>query len=69
DDEIVMVWDLNTNARGKAWGSDEVNVEGWKPIKRLSGDENGVYIGVVGISDSVEIVLSRCHVRCIGSRR
>ena len=23
------------------WGSDEVNVEGWKPLKRLPGHESG----------------------------
>lgn len=23
------------------WGSDEVNVEGWKPMKRLPGHESG----------------------------
>lgn len=23
------------------WGSDEVNVEGWKPLKRLVGHESG----------------------------
>lgn len=28
-------------ARGKVWGSDEVNVEGWKPLKRLPGHESG----------------------------
>ncbi|KAK7036557.1 HIR complex subunit [Paramarasmius palmivorus] len=41
DDEIVMIWDLDPNARGKVWGSDEVNVEGWKPLKRLVGHESG----------------------------
>ena len=29
------------SARGKVWGSDEVNVEGWKPLKRLVGHESG----------------------------
>ena len=28
-------------AKGKVWGSDEVNVEGWKPLKRLVGHESG----------------------------
>ncbi|KAF5389991.1 hypothetical protein D9757_003898 [Collybiopsis confluens] len=42
DDEIVMIWDLDPNARGKVWGSDEVNVEGWKPMKRLPGHESDV---------------------------
>ncbi|KAF6744880.1 transcription corepressor [Ephemerocybe angulata] len=42
DDEIVMIWDLDPNARGKVWGSDEINVEGWKPLKRLPGHESDV---------------------------
>lgn len=29
------------SAKGKLWGSDEVNVEGWKPLKRLPGHESG----------------------------
>lgn len=29
------------NAKGKVWGSDEVNFEGWKPLKRLPGHESG----------------------------
>lgn len=28
-------------AKGKVWGSEEVNVEGWKPLKRLPGHESG----------------------------
>ena len=27
---------------GRVWGSDEVNVEGWKPLKRLPGHESGM---------------------------
>ncbi|KAG2747836.1 WD40 repeat-like protein [Suillus brevipes Sb2] len=38
DDEIVMIWDLDP---GKVFGSNEVNVEGWKPMKRLPGHESG----------------------------
>lgn len=34
------------NARGKVWGSDEINVEGWKPLKRLQGHESGMYFRV-----------------------
>ena len=29
------------------WGSDEVNVEGWKPLKRLQGHESGSYMPLV----------------------
>ena len=31
------------SAKGKVWGSDEVNVEGWKPLKRLVGHESGEF--------------------------
>ncbi|KAG6914965.1 hypothetical protein DXG01_014188 [Tephrocybe rancida] len=65
DDEIVMIWDLDPNARGKVWGSDEVNVEGWKPLKRLPGHESDVtdvawapgdrYLASVGLDSQVLI--------------
>ncbi|VDC03743.1 unnamed protein product [Peniophora sp. CBMAI 1063] len=65
DDEIVMVWDLDPHARGKVWGSDEVNVEGWKPLKRLPGHESDVtdvawspedrYLASVGLDSAVMI--------------
>ncbi|KAJ3893605.1 histone transcription regulator 1 [Lentinula edodes] len=75
DDEIVMIWDLDPNARGKAWGSDEVNVEGWKPMKRLPGHESDVtdvawapedrYLASVGLDSKVLIwcgyTLERLH--------
>ena len=32
-----------STARGKVWGSDEVNIEGWKPLKRLPGHESGTF--------------------------
>lgn len=45
---FLVIWDLGVyvycgfrTARGKVWGSDEVNVEGWKPLKRLPGHESG----------------------------
>ncbi|KAG7097673.1 hypothetical protein E1B28_004999 [Marasmius oreades] len=65
DDEIVMIWDLDPNARGKVWGSDEVNVEGWRPMKRLVGHESDVtdvawapedrYLASVGLDSKVFI--------------
>ncbi|KAF7980268.1 hypothetical protein HWV62_39019 [Athelia sp. TMB] len=65
DDQIVMVWDLDPTARGKVWGSDEVNVEGWKPFKRLPGHESDVtdvawspgdrYLASVGLDSKVMI--------------
>ncbi|TFK49367.1 WD40 repeat-like protein [Heliocybe sulcata] len=63
DDQIVMIWDLDPSAKGKVWGSDEVNVEGWKPMKRLPGHESDVtdlawspgdrYIASVGLDSQV----------------
>ncbi|KAF9069481.1 histone transcription regulator 1 [Rhodocollybia butyracea] len=75
DDEIVMIWDLDPNAKGKVWGSDEVNVEGWKPMKRLPGHESDVtdvawapqdrYLASVGLDSKVLIwcgfTLERLH--------
>ncbi|KAF9450204.1 WD40 repeat-like protein [Macrolepiota fuliginosa MF-IS2] len=75
DDEIVMIWDLDPNARGKVWGSDEVNVEGWKPLKRLPGHESDVtdvawspgdrHLASVGLDSAVIIwcgfTLERLH--------
>ncbi|KAL1943873.1 hypothetical protein VTO73DRAFT_3691 [Trametes versicolor] len=65
DDEIVMIWDLDPTARGKVWGSDEMNVEGWKPLKRLVGHESDVtdvgwspgdrYLASVGLDSAVLI--------------
>ena len=31
-------------AKGRVWGSDEVNVEGWKPLKRLPGHDSGMLV-------------------------
>ncbi|KAF7323733.1 Protein HIR [Mycena kentingensis (nom. inval.)] len=65
DDAIVMIWDFDPSAKGKVWGSDEVNVEGWRPLKRLPGHESDVtdvawspgdrYLASVGL-DSVAII-------------
>jgi len=75
DDMIVMIWDLDPSARGKVWGSDEVNVEGWKPLKRLPGHESDItdlawapgdrYLSSVGLDSKVLIwcgfTLERLH--------
>ncbi|KAJ7597532.1 histone transcription regulator 1 [Mycena floridula] len=75
DDTIVMVWDLDPNARGRVWGSDEVNVEGWKPLKRLPGHGSDVtdvawspgdrYLASVGLDSQVMVwcgyTLERLH--------
>lgn len=50
-------------ARGKVWGSDEVNVEGWKPLKRLPGHDSGM---------CVRVLFFQCYIlishRCNGCR-
>ncbi|KAF8882180.1 WD40-repeat-containing domain protein [Gymnopilus junonius] len=75
DDESVVIWDHDPNARGRVWGSDEVNVEGWKPLKRLQGHESDVtdvawspgdrYLASVGLDSAVIIwcgfTLERLH--------
>lgn len=42
---LIILWDFflgGRSAKGKVWGSDEVNVEGWRPLKRLPGHESGM---------------------------
>ena len=44
---MFLVHEVDPNyrtAKGKVWGSDEVNVEGWRPLKRLPGHESGEYV-------------------------
>lgn len=41
DDGVVLIWDLDLTGGGKVWGSDDVNVENWKALKRLVGHESG----------------------------
>ncbi|KIJ61405.1 hypothetical protein HYDPIDRAFT_169671 [Hydnomerulius pinastri MD-312] len=63
DDEIVMIWDLDPSGRGKVFGSNEINIEGWKPMKRLPGHESDVtdiawapedrYLASVGLDSNV----------------
>ncbi|KZO91977.1 WD40 repeat-like protein, partial [Calocera viscosa TUFC12733] len=42
DDGLVMVWDLDPSGAGKVFGEEEVNVEGWKALRRLAGHESDV---------------------------
>ncbi|KIY45114.1 histone transcription regulator 1 [Fistulina hepatica ATCC 64428] len=43
DDAIVLIYDLDPTQRGKIqWGSNDLNIEGWKPLKRLPGHESDV---------------------------
>ncbi|KAF8841980.1 histone transcription regulator 1 [Paxillus ammoniavirescens] len=63
DDEIVMIWDLDPSGRGKVFGSNEINIENWKPLKRLPGHESDVtdiawapedrYLASVGLDSNV----------------
>lgn len=63
DDTIVMIWDLDPNGGGKVWGSDEVNIESWKPLKRLPGHDSDIadlawspedrYLASVGLDSKV----------------
>ncbi|KDQ60101.1 hypothetical protein JAAARDRAFT_125533 [Jaapia argillacea MUCL 33604] len=63
DDQVIMVWDHDPNAKGRVWGSDEVNVEGWKFLKRLVGHESDVtdlawspgdrYLASVGLDSQI----------------
>lgn len=41
DDTVVMIWDLDPTGGGKVWGTDEVNIEGWKALRRLTGHQSG----------------------------
>ena len=33
---------IHSSGAGRVWGSDEVNIEGWKALKRLPGHESGM---------------------------
>ena len=55
------------NARGKVWGTDEINVEGWKPLKRLQGHSSGSC--AQPSKSCCTHVFLRCHRRCMVSRR
>ncbi|CAE6539796.1 unnamed protein product [Rhizoctonia solani] len=67
DDTVIMIWDLDPNGGGRVFGSDEVNIEGWKALKRLPGHESDVtdlawapedrYLASVGL-DSLVIIWS-----------
>lgn len=63
--QTSVILSLCSNARGKVWGSDEINVEGWKPLKRLPGHDSDVtdvawspsdrYLASVGLDSKVII--------------
>ncbi|KAK4701977.1 protein HIRA/HIR1, partial [Phenoliferia sp. Uapishka_3] len=65
DDNIVMIWNLETGSGGKVWGSTETNVENWKAVRRLVGHDSDVsgvawssddaYLASVGLDSTVLI--------------
>ena len=57
-EQLIRLSPLSSNAKGKVWGSDEVNVEGWKPLKRLPGHESGASSGLAQWSF---LTFLRCH--------
>jgi len=49
------------NGGGKVWGSDDVNVEGWKALKRLAGHDSGLHGLIAFWPDFLADILSRRH--------
>lgn len=68
---FVVIQSCARSAKGKIWGSDEVNVEGWRPLKRLPGHESDVtdvawspgdrYLASVGLDSKVIIWCGYTH--------
>ena len=50
---------VDRTAKGKVWGSDEVNVEGWKPLKRLPGHDSGMSHLILKSQQTPEQILLR----------
>ena len=48
-----------STARGKVWGSDEINIEGWKPLRRLPGHESGIY-STIFYMHAYSVLARRC---------
>lgn len=60
---------LLRNGGGKVWGSDDVNVEGWKALKRLPGHDSGLCASV-NLPPYISLTLyPRCHRFGFFSRR
>ncbi|KIS67027.1 uncharacterized protein UMAG_04900 [Mycosarcoma maydis] len=71
DDTVALIWDLDPSGMGGgSFGSSEVNIESWRPYRRLAGHESDVvdlawadddeFIATVGL-DSKVIVWSGTH--------
>ncbi|KAJ9474304.1 Protein HIR1 [Pseudozyma hubeiensis] len=66
DDTVALVWDLDPSGMGGgSFGSSEVNIESWRPHRRLAGHESDVvdlawadddeFIATVGLDSKVII--------------
>lgn len=64
DDTVALIWDLDSSGMGGgSFGSTEVNVESWRPFRRLAGHESDVvdlawaeddeFIATVGLDSKV----------------
>ncbi|TIA93160.1 hypothetical protein E3P99_00244 [Wallemia hederae] len=42
DDRAIIIWAIDPNGGGKVFGSSEVNIEGWKAERVLSGHDSDV---------------------------
>jgi hypothetical protein len=42
DDTVLLIWDIDPMGGGRVFGSEEVNVENWKALRRLAGHEADV---------------------------
>lgn len=66
DDTVALIWDLDPSGMGGgSFGSSEVNVESWRPYRRLAGHESDVvdlawagddeFVATVGLDSKVII--------------
>ncbi|SPO24103.1 related to histone transcription regulator HIP1 [Ustilago trichophora] len=66
DDTVALIWDLDPSGMGGgSFGSSEVNIESWRPYRRLAGHESDVvdlawaeddeFIATVGLDSKVFI--------------
>ena len=66
DDTVALIWDLDPSGMGGgSFGSSEVNIESWRPFRRLAGHESDVvdlawaeddeFVATVGLDSKVFI--------------
>jgi hypothetical protein len=51
---VNRLHDESSYGAGKVFGSDEVNVEAWKPLKRLVGHQSGMSVAALGFENHVD---------------